>query len=190
MRHTSFVNIICNILLLSVISSPVMASEPLKRYELRDFFGKPKRSFFRLSPDGKTLGFMQPYKRRENLFVVPPTSDGKAPDFAKARRLTAETQRDIAGYFWKGNDHILYVKDFGGDENFHVVSVYVRSGKVKDLTPLQKVRASIVDDLRDDPHHVLVKHNKRDPKVFDVYRINVLKSKLTTRHHHFDDHVE
>jgi dipeptidyl aminopeptidase/acylaminoacyl peptidase len=150
-----------------------MASEPLKRYELRDFFGKPERSFFRLSPDGKTLGFMQPYERRENIFIMPLSSDGKEPDFSKAKRLTAETERDIEGYFWKGNSHILYAKDFGGDENFHVVSVDVLSGKVKDLTPFPKIRASVVDDLLDDPDHVLVEHNRREPKVFDVYRINV-----------------
>jgi dipeptidyl aminopeptidase/acylaminoacyl peptidase len=174
MRRISLAHGICNVVLLSVIAGPVMASEPLKRYDVRDFFGKPERSFFRLSPDGKTLGFMQPYERRENLHVVLLPPDGTTPDFTKARRLTAETERDIAGFFWKGNGHILYVKDFGGDENYHVVSVDVLSGKVKDLTPLPKIRASIVDDLRDDPDHVLVQHNKRDSKVFDVYRINVI----------------
>jgi len=178
MKHTSLANVFCNILILSIISTPVVASEPLKRYELRDFFSKPERSFFRLSPDGKTLGFMQPYERRENIFVVPLSSDGKTPDFSKARRLTAETERDIASFFWKGNDHILYVKDFGGDENFHVVSVDLRSGKLQDLTPFAKVRASIVDDLKDDPDNVLIQHNKRDPKVFDVYRLNVITGDL------------
>jgi dipeptidyl aminopeptidase/acylaminoacyl peptidase len=179
MRYPSLTNSIFNILILSIISKPVMASESLNRYELRDFFGKPERSFFRLSPDGKSLGFMQPYERRENIHVVLLSSDGKAPDFNKARRLTAETERDIAGYFWKGNSHILYVKDFGGDENYHVVSLDVESGNAKDLTPLQKVRASIVDDLKDDPDHVLIQHNKRDPKVFDVYLLNVITGDST-----------
>jgi len=150
-----------------------MAMENMKHYDVRDFFRKPERSFFRLSPDGKSLGFMQPYERRDNLHVVLLPLDGKEPDFNKAKRLTSETERDIAGYFWKGNDHILYVKDFGGDENFHVLSVDVQSGKQKDLTPFPKIRASIVDDLKDDPEHVLVQLNKRDPKVFDVYMINV-----------------
>jgi dipeptidyl aminopeptidase/acylaminoacyl peptidase len=158
---------------LSLNSNPVVAAESLKRYELRDFFGKPERSFFRLSSDGKTLGFMQPYERRENLHVVPLPPDGATPDFTQAKRLTAETERDIAGYFWKGNGHILYVKDFGGDENFHVVAVDVHSGEVKDLTPLPQIRASVVDDLKDDPEHVLVQYNQRDPQVFDVYRVNV-----------------
>ena len=144
-----------------------------KRYEIRDFFGNPERSGYQVSPDGKTLSFMAPYERRRNLHIVALPADGGAPDFAKAKRLTSETARDIAGYFWKGDGHILYVKDFGGDENFHVVSVDVRSGEVKDLTPLPKIQASIVDDLRDDPKHVLVQYNQRNPQVFDVYRIDV-----------------
>ena len=173
MKHASLANSICNILLLSIISTPAMASDTLKHYELRDFFGKPERAYFRLSPDGKTLGFMQPYERRENLHVVLLPPNGEAPDFNKSKRLTSETERDIASFFWKGNDNILYVKDFGGDENFHVVAVDVQSGKVKDLTPFPKIRASVVDDLKDDPDHVLVQLNKRNPKIFDVYRIDV-----------------
>ncbi|MBV5340026.1 MAG: hypothetical protein J0665_10805, partial [Deltaproteobacteria bacterium] len=128
MMHNVLKKSICNILLLSAISSPAMALESPKQYKLRDFFGKPERSFFRLSPDGKSLGFMQPYERRDNLYVVSLSFDGKTPDFTKAKRLTTETERDIAGFFWKGNGHILYVKDFGGDENFHVVSVDVQNG--------------------------------------------------------------
>ena len=173
MRHSLLATSVFKILMLSVLSSPAFGGETLKHYELREFFSKPERSFFRLSPDGKTLGFMQPYERRQNIHVAILPSDGKIPDFNKAKRLTSETERDIDGFFWKGNNHILYVKDFGGDENFHVVSVDVLSGKVKDLTPFPKVRASVVDDLLDDPDHVLVQLNKRVPQVFDVYRIDV-----------------
>jgi hypothetical protein len=90
--------------------------------------------------------------------------DGKTPDFSKAKQLTSETERDIAGFFWKGSNSILFVKDFGGDENYHLLSVNVQSGEVKDLTPFPKIRASIVDDLLEDPDHVLVQHNKRDPR--------------------------
>jgi hypothetical protein len=44
----------------------------------------------------------------------------------------------------------LYVKDFGGDENFHVVSVATDGSGIKDLTPSDGVQASIVDHLEDD----------------------------------------
>jgi len=159
--------------LFSVLANPPLAAGSVKQYDLPDFFGKPERSVFRLSEDGKTLGFMQPYERRQNVYIVPLPLNGITPDFTSAKRLTAETERDIAGFFWKGNDTILYVKDFGGDENYHLFSVDVKSGSVKDLTPFPKIRASLVDELLEDPEHLLVQHNKRDPQLFDVYRINV-----------------
>lgn len=152
-----------------------------KAYPVRDFFANPEKAYFRLSADGKTLGFMQPVSvdgapRRLNVFVQP--LSGSKP-VGEPRRLTAETARDISIYSWKGNDRILYVKDFGGDENFHVVSVDVKTGTVSDLTPGEKVRAELLDELPDDPHHILVTHNRRDPTVADVYRIDLRTGKET-----------
>ena len=41
--------------------------------------------------------------------------------FDKARLITAETKRPIRGYFWsRDSKYILFVNDFGGDENFNV----------------------------------------------------------------------
>jgi dipeptidyl aminopeptidase/acylaminoacyl peptidase len=141
---------------------------------LRDFFRNPEVAGVALSDDGKWISHLAPHEKRLNIFVRPID----AP-LAAATRITSETARDIAGYFWKGNDTLVYVKDFGGDENFHLVSVN-RDGKVlKDLTPFPKVRAEIIDDLPDDPGAMLVGLNKRKPEVFDVYRVNVKTGQLT-----------
>lgn len=153
------------------------AAAPVKQYPIRDFFRNPERGYFRLSPDGRSLGFMQPYQNRMNVYVQPLGPKGELRGTAK--RLTSETARDISIYFWKGNRHVLYVKDFGGDENTHVVSVATDGSGLKDLTPYEGVRANIVDDLEDDPDHILVSHNKRDKKVFDVYRVNVRTGRST-----------
>jgi len=156
---------------------PAAASAPVppKRQPLEDFFRNPEKGYFRLSDDGKTLGFMMPAAvdgnpPRMNVFVQP-LADGRPT--GEPRRLTSETDRDIGNYFWKGSDTILFAKDFGGDENFHVVAVDAASGKITDLTPYENVRASIEDDLPDDPDHVLISHNQRDATVFDVFRVNV-----------------
>ncbi|WP_236844350.1 alpha/beta hydrolase family protein [Bordetella sp. 02P26C-1] len=146
-----------------------------KIYPLQDFFRNPERDFFQLADDGKTLGYMQPVSldgqpARMNIFVQ---ALENAKPVGEARRLTSETARDISFFFWKGNDIVLYQKDFGGDENFHVVAVNVRSGAVQDLTPYDGASAVIIDDLPDHPDHVLIQHNHRDPQVFDVYRVNV-----------------
>jgi dipeptidyl aminopeptidase/acylaminoacyl peptidase len=160
--------------------APAAAQEaPPPQFPVKDFFSNPERAYFRLSEDGRTLGFMQPVAapdggRRLNVFVQPLQGSRLV---GKPRQLTSETARDINLYYWKGSQTILYDKDFGGDENFHVVAVDVKSGKVHDLTPGDKVRASILDILRDDPHHILVSHNRRDARVFDVYRIDVRTGK-------------
>ncbi|MBO1113010.1 S9 family peptidase [Bordetella petrii] len=151
------------------------AAQPPRRYPLKDFFRNPDRGFFRLADDGRTLGFMQPvamdeHPARMNIFVQA-LQDGRPA--GEPRRLTGETARDISNFFWKGSDIVLYQKDFGGDENFHVLAVNARTGTAHDLTPYPGVRAGIEDDLPDDPDHVLISHNQRDPQVFDVYRVNV-----------------
>ena len=153
-------------------SSSSSASVPVKRYDVRDFFKKPEKSSYRISPDGKHLAFLAPAHGRQNVHVQALGADG-AP-VGEARPLTSESARDVGGFFWKGGSHILYVKDFGGDENFHVVSVPI-DGKTppKDLTPFDGVRAQLVDDLENDDAHLLLSHNQRDSQVFDVFRIEV-----------------
>ena len=144
-----------------------------KTYDVRDFFRKPERSRFRLSPDGKHLAYVARASGRLNVFVQGLDANG-APE-GTATALTNESARDVSDFFWKGNAHIVYVKDFGGDENFHVLSVPIdpTAGAGKDLTPFDGVRAEIVDDLKDDDQHLLLSHNKRDKTVFDVFRVDV-----------------
>jgi dipeptidyl aminopeptidase/acylaminoacyl peptidase len=153
------------------VAIPAQAAEPAKSYSVRDFFHTPEQSTFQVSPDGKYLSFMQPWEGRKNIFIR------KIGSIDPAVRITSETARDISSYFWKGNDHLLYGKDFGGDENFHVVSVG-RDGKgLKDLTPSKKTRAEVLDDLQEINDEVLISSNKRNPEIFDIYRVNVKTGK-------------
>src|SRR3546814_9412867 len=100
---------------------------------------------------------------RMNIFVQA-LQDGRPA--GEPRRLTGETARDISNFFWKGSDIVLYQKDFGGDENFHVLAVNARTGTAHDLTPYPGVRAGLEDDLPDDPRseehpsklHPLMRH--------------------------------
>ena len=114
------------------------STEPAKRIPLRDFFRNPERASFQVSPDGSAISFMQPYQRRMNVFVQP---RGGGP----AVRVTGETERDVMGYGWKGPGRIIYLKDFKGDENYHLVSVGADGTSLVDLTPFEKVRVEIVD---------------------------------------------
>jgi dipeptidyl aminopeptidase/acylaminoacyl peptidase len=149
----------------------------VKRYAVRDFFRRPDKHSFTIAPDGLHLSFLARRSGRQNIFVQGIDVDG-AP-IGEPRPLTDETERDVPGHAWKGKDQILFVKDFGGDENFHVLSVPIDGGEPRDLTPFDGVKASIVDVLRDDDRHVLIQMNRRDPQVFDVFRVDVITGELT-----------
>jgi dipeptidyl aminopeptidase/acylaminoacyl peptidase len=133
---------------------------------LTDFFRNPETANYTISPDGAHIGFMRPWENRMNVFVR------KVGEQAEAR-LTGARERDIAGYAWANTRRIVYVQDSGGDENYRLFAVNIDGSGLKELTPFEGVRAGIVDPLEDNDAEMLIRLNRRDRKVFDVYRINI-----------------
>ena len=133
---------------------------------LEDFFKNPESTGYDLSPDGTHLAFLKPWENRLNVHVQKIGEEG-------VTRITSATERDIAGYIWANNERIAYVQDTAGDENFRVYAVNIDGSGFKELTPFEKVRVGITDELENDPDHMLIEMNKRDARVFDVYRINI-----------------
>ena len=148
---------------LLIMSNTLVAQ---KTYPVKDFFKNAEKTRFQISPDGDQLSYLAPWNNRMNIHVVP--INGTTPV-----RVTSLTDRDINGYFWKNNTSIIYVRDFGGDENFHLFLASTDGKTEKDLTPFKDVRVSITDQLEDFPNEVLIEMNKENPEVFDVYRMNI-----------------
>jgi len=147
-----------------------------KLVPMKDFFRNPEKAAYQLSPDGAKLSFKAPYKKRMNIFI----QDTQLKN--KPYRITSVTDRDIQGYFWKGNDHILYMRDFGGDENYHVFCVDLKTKRTKDLTPFKGARNGIMDDLEDiSDDEVLMFSNKNKKEVFDIYSLNIITGKISMR---------
>ena len=133
---------------------------------MEDFFRNPETAAFSISPDGKYLAFFKPWQHRMNVYV-------RELATGTEKRITSATERDIAGFFWKGSEKIIFAQDSGGDENYHVYITDIKGSDARDLTPFEKVRAGITDDLEDDPRHMLIEMNRRNPEVFDVYRCDI-----------------
>jgi len=165
--------ITCLVILITAYSCKNKAViPPAKQYAVEDFFRNPEKVSFALSPDGKYYAYMAPYKNRMNIFVQ---EIGKeAPT-----QLTQDTARSIYGFFWANNRRILYLKDIGGDENMKLFGVDIDGKNLKGLTDFDKVRTTIIDDLPDIDDYVIVGLNKRNPQVFDPYRLNVNTGELT-----------
>jgi WD40-like Beta Propeller Repeat len=82
-------------------------------------FGNPEIAFAQISPDGRYLAFLKPWKDTRNIFVK-----GVNEPFSAARLMTTETRRPILDYFWsRDGKYILYTRDNDGDENYNVFAV-------------------------------------------------------------------
>jgi dipeptidyl aminopeptidase/acylaminoacyl peptidase len=139
---------------------------------LRDFFKNPESSAYQLSPNGKYLSYLAPFNQRMNVHI-------KNVETQEITRITEVKDRDIAGYMWVTNERLIYVRDFGGDENYHILAVSIDGSNDIDLTPFENVKAGLIDDLENDDDHVLVSLNTRNPQFFDPYRLNIHTGELT-----------
>ena len=141
---------------------------------LEDFFRNSERTSFQLSPDGRHLAYLAPYENRMNVYVRPLGDAANQP-----LRVTEETARDVAGYCWADNERLLFMKDVGGDENYQLFGVRCDGSDLRAYTPFPGVRTALLDDLEEQPDVVMIEMNRRNPEVFDPYRLNLQTGELT-----------
>ncbi len=145
------------------------------------FLGNPELAGGQLSPDGKFISFLKPYKGVLNIYVK-----RTEEPFEKAKQLT-DNDRPVGGYFWSyDGKYILYVKDKGGDENFNIYALNPADPAVaatgvpaaRNLTPNDKIRAIIFAVSKKNPDILMVGINDRDPKWHDLYQLSISTGKL------------
>lgn len=131
-------------------------------------FGNPDKASVQISPDGAYLSWLAPLNGVLNVWVAP------ADNPAAARPVTRDTGRGIRFYGWPyTNDHLIYLQDAGGDENWRLYAVHLESDSILDLTPLDNIHAQIQQVSPQHPGQLLVGLNDRDPQFHDIYRIDL-----------------
>ncbi len=145
-------------------------------------FGNPERANVQVSPDGKHLAWIAPVDGVLNLWVAP------IDRIDAARAITADKARGIRQYFWSYRPGtLLYLRDTGGDEDFHLYAVGVDGGEPRDLTPFAKTRAYVYGVSHKHPDTVLVGMNDRDAKWHDLYRVDLASGRRTLVERNDDD---
>lgn len=145
------------------------------------FFDNPEIVSGRLSPDGKYLSFLKPYKGTLNIWVK--TID---EPFDKALRITEDTTRPLYDYRWsRDSKYIIYAQDQGGDENFNLYAVKPSEAKAgvipksRDLTGLKGVSVNIYSMPQTDPDAVYIGLNDRDKAWHDLYKVKISTGEKT-----------
>jgi dipeptidyl aminopeptidase/acylaminoacyl peptidase len=131
-------------------------------------FGNPAHEMPRISPDGTRLSFMA--EGDKGLLHVFVQTIGKDD----ARQVTHNLLTEVEFYRWAADSqHILYEQDSAGDENYHIFSLDLKSGQIRDLTPFVGVKAQNLITSPQHPDEILVGLNLRNAQTFDMYRINL-----------------
>jgi dipeptidyl aminopeptidase/acylaminoacyl peptidase len=160
-------------------AAPAGASRPAPRADTsllprKLLFGNPDRIAASLSPNGNQLAFLAPDDGVLNVWV------GPADDVKAAKVVTHERVRPIRSFKWAyTNEHIVYANDKGGDENFHVFVVDLKSGKEEDLTPFEGVRADLGEAFDNKPAVFFAQMNKRDKRFMDPVLIDIKTKAIT-----------
>lgn len=157
------------------------AQPPLIDREL--FFGDPEISNSQISPDGKFIAFVKPFKGTRNIWVKR-TED----PFQSAKPITADTKRPIPSYFWsRDGKYILFVQDQAGDENYNVFAVNPGDSPAagqdvpatRNLTEAKGIRAAIYAVPRSEPDVMYVGINDRDKAWHDLYKVKISTGERT-----------
>ena len=154
------------------IRSAATAGAPIPR---RVLFGDPERSIARISPDGRRVAFLAAVDGILNVWVGPIDNPGAA------RPLTRVTDRNLGPWLtWLHNNrHVVYFRERGGDENWQAHRVDVETGASITLTPAPGVKSYVHQQSHHFPDELLIAHNERDKRFFDIYRVNVASGQST-----------
>jgi len=163
--------------------APIIAREVL--------FGNPDKASLRISPDGSKISYLAPLDGVMNVWIAP------ANDPAAAVVVTKDTLRGIRIFFWAyTNEHIIYLQDLGGDENWQVHAVNIDSKEDMNLTPFEEIigpdgkpltlpngkvmrpRVQIQEVSHKFSDEILIGLNTRLAQFHDVYRLNILSGKM------------
>ena len=139
-------------------------------------FGNPEKAQPRLSPDGKRLAYLAPVDGVLNVHTGPVISPTGGEDY---RPVTQDRKRGIRIYFWaEDNEHIIYLQDAGGDEDWRIYATDPETEETRDLTPFEEVQAQLLAKNKHFPDTLLIGLNKENREIHDVYRLSISSGDL------------
>jgi len=139
-----------------------------------DFFKTREKGSYKISPDGKYISYLKPYKEKRNLFIQS-LADGKEV------MATSFTDFPVRGdYFWTYNDKIVFTQDDIVHDELKMSTLDVADLKIKSLISQPKITILFLNLNKKEPDVVTIGMNKRDPANFDIYRLNIKTGDLKT----------
>lgn len=140
-----------------------------------DLFADPNRWMPKLSPNGKYLSFLAPFKGELNLWLAPIDA------LDQAKPLT-QSSTPLQNHDWApSGDYLLYIHDNQGDENWQLYAYELATQKNICYTPLG-TKAKILQMSSLHPEIILIGLNNRVACYYDAYELNLKTGKYECRY--------
>lgn len=153
------------LLLLTVSCGEAQKTDQLIPVE--DFFVKPEKSNFRISPDGKKIAYLGVDDHCRNIFVL------DLQDKSKSKQLTYQSDMNVQYFFWTSDSAIVYANSHSATDSLRIFGISINDEKSISLLPVKKARLRWLQPQRLYNDYLLASLNDRDSTVFDLYKIFV-----------------
>ena len=137
-------------------------------YSVEDYFSKPQVSGFQLSPNGNYISYREKDKSGKRHIYV---KDFKTN---KITKVIEEKNELVRQYWWANDNRLIYLRDKGGDENYHIYGIDIDGKNPKELTPFDNVTVGILSELKSQKDYSIVSMNKDNARVFEPYKLNIV----------------
>ncbi len=132
----------------------------------------PTKHLAKISPDGKYISYLAPYKGNLNLWLA------KVGALDEAIPVSASDHPCKDVWWSKNSDHLLYIHDHQGDENWQLFAYHLSTGQTRALSEKGQ-QARLLHQSNKHPETILIGVNARDKRFMDVYKADLLSGELS-----------
>lgn len=160
-----FLIIFLSFLLIATSFVGCEGARDVKQIPVQDFFGKPERFNFRVSPGGRHVAYLGLEDHCRNIFVL----DLEEPDSSK--QLTYQDNINVQYFFWISSDSIVFSNSQSPEDSLRLFMIDIHDEIAKPLFKPTAHALSWLGSMKSKDGNLLAKMNIRDSSVFDLYRI-------------------
>ncbi len=136
-----------------------------QRIPVEDFFEKPDKSSFKLSPDGKRIAYIGLDEHCRNIFIL------DLDDADSSKQLTYQNQMNVQYFFWANNDSLVYSNSQSSDDSIRLYTIDIHTEASSLLMKPVDTKLRWVSPAKSIDGYLYAMMNIRDSSVFDLYRV-------------------
>ncbi len=126
-----------------------------------------------LSPDGKSIAYLGFADQLLNIYI---RSLDDEDDF---RQITFDSTQSIRKYSWSPDSKRIYYPMTDATGLVQLLDMILETGEIRNLTPMDNIRAQILDINNQVPDSILIAFNTSDPRAPHAYKLEVKSGSFT-----------